>query len=124
MTLTRQNFEQLGLPVGPYTHAVRHDNTLYTSGFTAFGTDAQNGTAYEQTHAVLDQLEFIARQYGKGLTDLLKVTVFVSDPADIPGIREAAQSRYGDAIPASSLVLISGLFSPELRVEIEGIFAL
>jgi 2-iminobutanoate/2-iminopropanoate deaminase len=124
MILERQNFEQLGLPVGPYTHAVRHQNTLYTSGFTAFGTDAQNGSASEQTHAVLDQLQFIARQYGKDLQDLLKVTVFVTDPEDIPGIREAAQSRYGDAVPASSLVMTSGLFSPELRVEIEGIFAL
>ncbi|MEM9631304.1 MAG: RidA family protein [Pseudomonadota bacterium] len=124
MTLFRQNFEKLGMPVGPYTHAVRHHNTLYTSGFTAFGTGAQNGSANEQTHAVLDQLEFIALQYERDLTDLLKVTVFITDPSDIPGVREAAQSRYGDAVPASSLVMVTGLFAPELRVEIEGIFAL
>ena len=124
MPLSRQNFKELGLPVGPYTHAVRHENTLYTSGFTAFGTEVQTGPAGAQTHAVLDQLDFVARQFDRSLEDLVKVTVFVTDPADIPDIREAATARYGNAVPASSLVMVSGLFSPDLRLEIEGIFAL
>ncbi|MCV0428143.1 MAG: RidA family protein [Roseibium sp.] len=124
MSLSRQNFKDLGLPVGPYTHAVCHGNTLYTSGFTAFGTDAQTSSADAQTHAVLDQLEYVARQYDRNLDDLVKVTIFVTDPEDIPGIREAATERYGNAVPASSMVMVSGLFSPDLRIEIEGIFAL
>lgn len=124
MPVSRQNFEKLGLPVGPYTHAVVHGDTLYTSGFTAFGTDAQPLDAEAQTAAVLDQLEVIAEQYERSLRDLVKVTVFVCDPADIPGIRTALTERYGDAIPASSLVMVSGLFAPELRVEIEALIAL
>lgn len=124
MPVTRANYEDLGLPVGPYTHAVTHNSTLYTSGFTAFGTKAQTGTAGEQTSAVLDQLAFIAAQHGKTLSDLIKVTVFVKDPEDIPGIRAALTHRYSNAVPASSLVMIAGLFSADLRVEIEAILAL
>lgn len=124
MTLSRQNFEALGLPVGPYSHAVRHADTVYTSGFTAFGTKAQRSGAGEQTHAVLEQLEFIATQFDRTLADLIKVTVFVTDASDIPAIRDALQSGYGTAIPASSLVMVSGLFAPELRVEIEAVFGL
>ncbi len=45
MPLARQNFEELGLPAGPYTHAIRHGQTVYTSGFTAFGTPAQADSA-------------------------------------------------------------------------------
>jgi len=124
MTLTRRNFEELGLPAGPYTHAVTHGSTLYTSGFTAFGTRAQTGTAGEQTCSVLDQLEFLAERHSASLRDLVKVTVFVTDPLDIPAIREILSDRYGNDVPASSLVLISELFDPDLRVEIEAIIAL
>lgn len=124
MPVTRTNYEDLGLPVGPYTHAVTHNTTLYTSGFTAFGTKAQTGTAGEQTNAVLDQLEFIAAKQGKTLSALVKVTVFVKDPEDIPGIRTALSHRYSTAVPASSLVMVAGLFSPDLRVEIEAVLAL
>lgn len=124
MTLSRQNFEELGLPVGPYTHAVKHRDTLYTSGFTAFGTGAQKGSAADQSLAVMDQLDFIARQYGKSLADLVKVTVFITDPAVIPEIRDALTERYGTQVPASSMVMVAGLFAPELKVEIEGIFGL
>lgn len=124
MPVSRQNFEQLGLPVGPYSHAVVHGDQVYTSGFTAFGTDAQSGDAEAQTGAVLDQLKLIAETFERSLRDLVKVTVFVCDPADIPGIRTALTERYGDAVPASSLVMVSGLFAPELRVEIEAMIAL
>ncbi|ASP33332.1 RidA family protein [Labrenzia sp. VG12] len=124
MPVSRRNFEQLGLPVGPYAHAVVHGDTLYTSGFTAFGTNAQTLDARAQTAAVLDQLEVIAQEHERTLRDLVKVTVFVCDPADIPGIRTALAERYGDAVPASSLVMVSGLFAPELRVEIEAVIAM
>jgi 2-iminobutanoate/2-iminopropanoate deaminase len=123
MALERRNFTELGLPAGPYTHAVAHAETLYTSGFTAFGTDAQHGDARQQTHAALDHLGFIADQYGRSLADLIKVTVFITDRADLALVRQALIDRYGGSVPASSLVLVAGLFAPELRVEIEAIFA-
>ncbi|MEO1114948.1 MAG: RidA family protein [Pseudomonadota bacterium] len=124
MTLSRQNFEALGHPVGPYTHAVRHADTVYTSGFTAFGTKAQRSGAGEQSDAILEQLAFIATQFDRTLADLIKVTVFVTDASDIPAIRDVLQSGYGAEVPASSLVMVSGLFAPELRVEIEAVFGL
>lgn len=120
----RQNFAELGLPAGPYTHAVSHAGTLYTSGFTAFGTEARHGDARRQTRAVLDQLGFIAGRYGLTFDDLIKVTVFITDRADLPQVRQALGDRYGGSLPASSLVLVAGLFAPELRVEIEAVFAL
>ena len=124
MTISRQNFAALGLPVGPYTHAVQHEKTVYTSGFTAFGTSAQTGSSGEQTKAVLAQLQLLAEQFDKTLSDLVKVTIFVTDPADIPAIREALTTAYGDQVPASSLVIFAGLFSPDLRIEIEAVIGL
>lgn len=124
MPLARHNIDQLGQPVGPYSHAVAHGDTLYTSGFTAFGTDARSRDAHAQTHAVLDQLETLAKTFGRSLADLVKVTIFVADPGAIPEIRTALEERYGTHVPASSMVLVAGLFAPELKLEIEAIFAL
>ncbi|MEO9530508.1 RidA family protein [Roseibium sp.] len=124
MTIVRKNSERLGIPVGPYTHAVVHDRTLYTSGFTAFGTEAHSGSAGAQTRAVLDQLDSLAREFGKSLADIVKVTVFAIRPDDIAEIRDVLSERYDNAVPASSMVLVASLFAPELRVEIEAIFGL
>ncbi|MTI06104.1 RidA family protein [Roseibium denhamense] len=124
MPVTRQNFEELGLPVGPYTHAVKAGSLLYTSGFTAFGTPAQPADAKTQTLAVLDQLELVAERSGTSMKELVKVTIFAISPEDIPGIRDALAARYQDDVPASSLVLVAGLFAPDLKVEIEAVFAL
>ena len=84
MPLERRNFTELGLPAGPYSHAATHSGMLFTSGFTAFGTGAQDGDAGQQTHAILDQLSFIAGKYGKTLADLIKVTIFITGQADLP----------------------------------------
>ncbi|QDG76961.1 RidA family protein [Labrenzia sp. PHM005] len=120
----RNNIPELGPVIGPYTHAVFHGNTLYTSGLTAFGTDSQAKAAGAQASAILDQLTVLAESCGSSMKHLVKVTVFAVDPADIPDVRDVLTERYGKAVPASSLVLVSGLFSPDLRLEMEAIFAL
>ncbi|WP_289033144.1 RidA family protein [uncultured Roseibium sp.] len=124
MPLTRINLPELGLPVGPYSHAVRHGDTLYTSGFTAFGTDAQSASASAQAAAIFDQLERIATSQGSSMEKLVKVTVFITDPASIPSLRDALTERYAEQVPASSMVIVNGLFAPELALEVEAIFAL
>ncbi|WP_085899805.1 RidA family protein [Kiloniella majae] len=124
MSLERINYPELGLPVGPYTHAVIQGNTLYTSGFTAFGTAQQSASIGDQAKAIFLQLEIIAKAQNTSLQNLVKVTVFVTDMSDIDALRLALTEIYGDHTPASSLIKIEALFAPELKIEIEAIFAL
>ena len=124
MPLKRINFHELGLPVGPYTHAAIHERTLYTSGLTAFGTDAQSSAIDQQARAIFAQLEIIALRQHSSLENLIKVTIYVTDLADITTLRDTLFDLYGDHIPASSLIKIESLFSSELKIEIEAIFAL
>jgi enamine deaminase RidA (YjgF/YER057c/UK114 family) len=123
MALVRQNFEELGLPAGPYSHAVRHGQTVYTSGFTAFGTPSQAASAGLQVKEIFDQLQIIAARFGGSLKDFVKVTVFVTDMADLPEIRSVLADLYESDIPASSLVCVAALFHADLRVEIEAVIA-
>ncbi|RED46164.1 RidA family protein [Aestuariispira insulae] len=118
------NLKNLGLPVGPYSHAVCHNGFLFTSGFTAFGTDAQSKSISVQARAIFQQLEQIARDQKRSLADLVKVTIFVTDLAEIEPLRDFLRKAYPGIPPASSLVQITGLFSPDLKIEIEAVFAL
>ncbi len=124
MPIRRINIPELGLPVGPYTHAIAYGDTLYTSGFTAFGSPAQSGSAGEQADAIFSQLKIIAASQNISLKNLVKVTVFVSNFTQISELREALTRHYQEDVPASSMVIVDGLFSPDLLVEIEAILSL
>lgn len=124
MSIHRQNYEALGSPLGPYVHSVTHQNTLYTSGLTAFGTQAEHGTISEQAQAIFTQLKVIAEQQATSLQHLIKVTIFVTDLTDIDELRTSLLKCYGENLPASSLIKIDSLFAPTLLIEIEAVLAL
>ncbi|QNK30566.1 RidA family protein [Serratia sp. JUb9] len=122
--LKRINYPFLTAPGGPYVHAVRHGDLLYVSGLTAFGGEAQGETAARQTQAVLQQLDAIARYEGGSLATLIKLTVFLTDIADLPSVRPVLAEALADALPACSLLAVSALFSADVNVEIEAVIAL
>lgn len=109
MTLPeRKNYPQLGEVNAPYVHAVKHGTTLYVSGLTAFGTAAQQGNMAEQAEAIFEQLRAVA----------------AAENTSLAALRDVLYRHYGEHLPACSLVQVSGLFSTDLRIEIEAIFAL
>lgn len=122
--LERINYPVLGEVTAPYVHAVRHNTTLYISGLTAFGSAAQKGTIAEQAEVIFQQIQLIAEAENTTLGALIKVTIFITSFDDIDALRAVLFRYYGDALPASALVQVSGLFSPDLKIEIEAILAL
>ena len=123
-SLERKIYETLSPPGGPFSHAVRHGNTLYLSGLTAHGTPAQGKNMAEQAEAIWDQIGTIAQAEGTDLGSLIKVTMFITDFSQAPQLRNVLISRYGGQLPASSLVEVSGLFSPDANIEIEAVLGL
>ncbi|HEJ9094701.1 RidA family protein [Serratia odorifera] len=123
-SIKRNNYSALPTPGGPYVHAVRHRDVVYVSGLTAFATAAQGQPAAVQAQAILEQLTTLAAAEGGDLTSVLKLSVFLTDIADLPALRPILFNAFDGALPACSLVAVSALFSPEVRVEIEAILAL
>ncbi len=124
MGIQRINYQELGPPVGPYTHAVINDNIIYASGITAFGHKEEKGSIAEQAKAIFRQLNIICKKQNTSLDKLIKVTVFVINMDDMNALREALFDIYGENIPASSLVKVDELFSPSLKIEVEAIISL
>ena len=123
-SLKRINYPQLPTPGGPYVHAVRHGDRLYVSGLTAFATDAQGLSAPQQTQEILEQLATIAASEGVNLKALIKISVFLTDIADLASVRPVLFDYFDGALPACSLMAVSALFSPAVCVEIEAVMAL
>ena len=124
LAVDRKNYETLLPPVGPYSHAVKHGNVLYLSGVTAYGTAAQGKSMAEQAGAIFSQLKAIAKAEGVDMRSLIKVTVFITDFSQAQELRQELFKQYEGNLPASSLVEVGKLFSPEVNIEIEVIFGL
>lgn len=120
--LVRKNYPELGEVKAPYVHSVKHGNTLYISGLTAFGTAAQHAGIAEQAEEIFSQIRKIADAEGTDFSNLIKVTIFITSFDEIAELRQVLYRNYGDHLPASSLVEISRLFSPDLKIEIEAVF--
>ena len=120
----RINYEGLPQIAGPYVHAAKHNKTLYLSGLTAYGTNAQSSDLIEQSAEILLQISQILEYEERSKSDLVKLTIFVRDISLLASIRELLLQFYDGHLPACSLVEVSKLIHPDLLVEIEAIVAL
>ncbi|MNO83736.1 Enamine/imine deaminase [compost metagenome] len=120
----RKYYSELGEVRAPYVGSVKLGSTLYISGLTAFGTAAQHEGIAEQAEEIFSQIRKIVSVEGIDFSALIKVTLFVTSFEEIDELRKVLYRHYGDHLPASSLVEVSRLFSPDLHIEIEAIFGL
>lgn len=118
------NYECLPTIAGPYVHAVKHKDTLYVSGLTAFGTSAQSDPLIAQSEVILAQLAQILKTEKRCKEDLVKLTIFVKYISQLSLIREQLFGFYESFLPACSLVEVSNLIHPDLLIEIEAVVAL
>ena len=68
---------------------------------------------------VLDKLPSDVRKAGGVASDVVKVTIFLTNIEDRSRINPIRQRYFGEHRPASTLIEVSQLVLPELKVEIE-----
>ncbi|KNB50166.1 RidA family protein [Streptomyces caatingaensis] len=80
------------------------------------------GDVAAQTRQVFENLRRCLAAAGASFADVVKLTYFVTDIADLPAIR-AVRDGFVDAArpPASSAVQVAALFRPELVLEVEAL---
>jgi reactive intermediate/imine deaminase len=126
---SRQEFRVAGLPaaLSHYTDAVRFGNILFVSGLTAHDAEGKlvGGTdAAAQTRQILVNLNRVLDAAGATMADVLKVTVFLTNIDDRAAINPVRQEFFGSARPASTLIEVSRLALPDMKVEIEAVVGL
>ena len=128
MALERKQYPDIA-PAGPtYSRAVIAGNTMFISGCTARGTDAQGKSMMEQLDVTLGRLVAVAAAEGAGPGSFAKLTCFVTSIADYQLDSQQQRSLFAkhfqEQYPANSLIEISALAEPGLDVEVEAIVIL
>ncbi|HEX2451859.1 MAG TPA: RidA family protein [Gemmatimonadales bacterium] len=119
----------LSRPTG-YTHVTLAPSgrTLYIAGQVSLDSTGRvvgSGDFRAQTERVFANLEVALRSAGATFADVVKLTTFVTDIAQLAIVREV-RGRYlqADRSPASTLVQVQALARPEFLIEIEAIAVL
>jgi len=122
MKLEPQLINAAGAPaaIGPYSHAVKLGNLLFTSGQIPLGADGQvvEGGIEAQTHQVFRNLQAVLEAAGASLSDVVKATVFMKDMNQFAAVNSIYASYFGDHKPARSAVEVARL-PKDVLVEIE-----
>ncbi len=112
--------------IGPYSQAVQVGNLVFLSGQIPLDPQSMEvvtGCIETQAIRVLDNMKAVASAAGAQLSDIVKLTIFLTDLEDFAVVNETMKGYFSEPYPARSTVEVSAL-PRGVKIEIEAILAL
>jgi enamine deaminase RidA (YjgF/YER057c/UK114 family) len=121
--MTRQNISSNSPyePVVGFSRAVRIGHHVYVSGTVGRGADGEiiAGGVYEQARQAIANIRVALEQAGAGLADVVRTRIYLIDIDKQDEASRAHREAFGNVRPASTMVEVRRLASPEMLVELE-----
>jgi reactive intermediate/imine deaminase len=91
---------------------------IFTSGQLPRGDDGEivPGDIQIQTRQALANLANVLEEAGSGLSDVIKVTVWLTDTVHMAGFNEVYRQHFSESYPARTTV-VSGLVAGDIEIE-------
>jgi 2-iminobutanoate/2-iminopropanoate deaminase len=117
---------RLAKPAGIFSSGVKvpAGQLIFVSGQVArnaTGETIGRGDIRAQTQQTLENVKAVLEAAGATMDEIVKVTVFVTDVSHLAAIHEVRAEYFTRDYPASTLVEVKSLVSPDLMIEIEAI---
>jgi enamine deaminase RidA (YjgF/YER057c/UK114 family) len=108
-------------PIVGYSRAVAAGDHVWVSGCTSVvdGEVAHPGDAHAQTAQAIRNAAAALAELGLSLDDVVRTRMFVTDISRWEDYGRAHGAAFATAMPATSMVEVSGLIDPAMLVEIE-----
>ena len=115
-------------PIANYRMATRMEGgrLVYISGQVAWdatGNIVGKGDVAAQARQVFQNLRQVLQAAGGDLQDLMKITTYITKLEDFPAVAQARSEVFQGELPASTLIVVQGLFHPDFLIEVEGVAA-
>lgn len=107
---------------GRYSKAVLAGNTLYLSGQTGRGLDGSPpapGDAAAQARQACENIRQLLEEAGGDLSCVVKLLTFITDRAHREPVYAVLAEYFSTPAPASTGLIIDGLATPDLLVEVD-----
>ena len=106
-------------PTGPFNHAIRYGNLVFTSGQAGRNRETgQMGDVADQARRIFANISSVLEAAGTSLEHVVKVTVFMRNVAD----RDAFNAVYAELMPQpypARTAAFCELGNPDMLVEME-----
>jgi enamine deaminase RidA (YjgF/YER057c/UK114 family) len=119
--------DKLRQPSGVFSHATMIEakgRLVFISGMTARGLDgtiAGIGDIEAQTRQVCENLKAAVEAAGGTMDDICRVDVYIRNMEYFQAIHEVRKQYFKPPLPASTMVEVSKMTSPEFLIEISAI---